>query len=266
MPHPKYTDPLALNYHPLEKLVVPRPVDRIEYIRKECAGLRVLDLGAYDETVINRPQHATWRWLHGEIAGTAREVLGVDSSSALKEKGSIRTPVGTTILYGTVADLNGVVSRFKPDLIVAGELIEHTPDALGWMTRLGVLSPGTRLIATTPNATSIINILLSFLHRENGHEDHLHVYSYKTLATLARKADMSGIRIIPYYYDPHQFVGRWKSWLAPVIHSVNRLFLVPPQYLFPLTAFGFILDGVLNSGMNNKATTPSPAVIAARIR
>jgi hypothetical protein len=238
--------PFNIKYHPLEKITLPRPVDRINYIKKQSVGLKVLDLGAYDETLIGEKQHSSWRWLHSEIAEVAQEVLGVDSSPEIKAQGRLKTPCGTTIHYGTVDALEEIVSVFNPDLIVAGELVEHTPNTLEWIIRLSLLSPGTRFIATTPNATSIINLLMSFLGRENCHEDHLHIYSYKTLATLARKAGMETLQIIPYYYDPHIFVGRFPNWLAPLIYSFNYFFTTPVQYLFPLTAFGLILDGSLN--------------------
>ena len=58
----------SLTYHPLEKLPVPRPVDRIAYVKQRCRDLRVLDLGAYDETEVGKPQHGSWTWLHAEIA------------------------------------------------------------------------------------------------------------------------------------------------------------------------------------------------------
>jgi hypothetical protein len=236
---------LNIRYHPLEKIKIPRPVDRIEYIKKQSVGLKVLDLGAYDETVIIHNQHPSWRWLHSEIAEVAQEVLGVDSSPALKINGKFTTPFGTTILYGMVNDLNDILSSFKPDLIVAGELIEHTPNTVEWIVRLSHLAPGARFIASTPNATALINQLLSFLDRENCHEDHLHIYSYKTLATLARKIGLHHVKITPYYYDPHLFVGRGPGWLAPFIYSFNQIFMIPIQYLFPLTAFGLIMDGYL---------------------
>ncbi|HMK65442.1 MAG TPA: methyltransferase domain-containing protein [Thermodesulfobacteriota bacterium] len=242
----KYTSP-KIRYHPLEKINIHRPVDRINYIKEQCKGLNVLDLGAYDETLIGKKQHSSWRWLHSEIAEVAKEVLGVDSSPQIKSLGRLKTPCGSTILYGEVDALEEIISFFKPDLIVAGELMEHTPNSLEWITRLGHLSPGTRLIATTPNATSIINLLLSFIGRENCHEDHLHIYSYKTLATLARKASIEDVKIIPYYYDPHIFIGRFPNWVTPIVQTINYLLAVPLQYFFPLTAFGLIMDGFLGS-------------------
>lgn len=234
-----------LRYHPLEKLPVARPVERLDYVAARCAGLRVLDLGALDETVVGRPQHSSWKWLHGEVAKSASEVLGVDASDELRDKGEIRTGHGTRIVYGRVEALDDVVRDFRPDLVLAGELIEHTPDTLGWLARLGELAPGVRLVATTPNATSILNILLAFARRENQHEDHLHTYSYKTLATMARRLGLEDAKLTPYYYHSEQFRGRVPSLVVPAIVAVDYLVLMPLQWLFPLTAFGFILEGRL---------------------
>jgi len=235
----------ALTYHPLEKLPVTRPVERLSYITRRCAGLRVLDLGALDETVLGMAQHSSWKWLHGEVARSAREVLGVDASERLRENGEICSDFGTRIVYGKVEELDAIVLDFRPDIVLAGELIEHTSDTLGWLTRLGEVSPGTRLLLTTPNATSILNILLAFAGRENQHEDHLHTYSYKTLSTLARRLNLGDATLTPYYYHSEQFRGRVPSGLVPLVYAVDYLCLMPVQYLFPLTAVGFILEGRL---------------------
>jgi len=234
-----------LTYLPLEPLTVLRPVDRIGHVKERCRGLRVLDLGAYDETEVDRPKHGSWKWLHAEIASVAREVLGVDASPKLKGTEGIQTPCGTRIVYGSAEDLDDVLRSFRPDLIVAGELIEHTPNTLGWLARVGEVFPGVRLLATTPNATSIINIVLSFLNRENTHQDHLQIYSYKTLATLARRLEMTDVVITPYYYHSQLFRGRTPKSLVPLVYAIDYLCLTPIQYLFPMTAFGIILEGVL---------------------
>lgn len=236
-----------LRYEPFERLRVPRPVDRYAYVRERCRGRRVLDLGAYDETEVVRAQHESWRWLHAEIAEVASAVLGVDSSPALPPEG-ITTRLGTTIVRGEVDDLDAVVAAFAPDLVVAGELIEHTEDSLGWLSRLATSASGAGFLATTPNATSILNLALAFLGRENNHPDHLHVYSYKTLATLAARVPLSGAALTPYYYDPHLLRGRLPRAAAVAADAVNALVLRPAQFLFPLTSFGWILEGRFGAG------------------
>lgn len=232
----------TLAYHPLERLPVVRPVDRYTFVKTACRGLRVLDLGAYDETEIVKTQHDSWRWLHAEIASVASAVLGVDTSPALPA-GGVTTKFGTRIERGGVEDLSAFVASFKPDIIVAGEIIEHTPDTLGWLQKLAKDAPGARFLATTPNTTSIINLLLAPLGRENNHQDHLQVYSYKTLATLAGRVPLQGAQLTPYYYDPHIFRGRMPSRAAPLVGATNVVLLKPLQWLFPLTAFGWVLQG-----------------------
>jgi hypothetical protein len=202
----------------------------------------VLDLGAYDETEVNRRQDGSWRWLHAEIAAVASDVLGVDSSEQLRAGGGIETHLGTRIVHGSVDDLDAVVREFRPDLVVAGELIEHTPHTIGWLNRLGRTSPGLPVLATTPNTTSVINMALSLLHRENAHPDHIQVYSFRTLATLAGRIPMTDVTITPYYYDPHLFLGKVGGPARPVVGGVNAV-LRAIQWLFPLTAFGLILEG-----------------------
>ena len=110
-----------------------------------------------------------------------------------------------------------------------------------------ICATGTRFIATTPNATSILNLGLAFMGRENCHQDHLQVYSFKTLTTLSRRLGMRNVRIIPYRYDPHLILGRTPGLLRPLVFLVNCAILVPVQFLFPLTAFGLILDGILGT-------------------
>jgi hypothetical protein len=234
-----------LTYHPLERLPIARPVDRYEYVAERCRGCRVLDLGAYDETEATRPQHSSWRWLHAEIAKTASAVLGIDASASLPPTG-IETRVGTRIVPGTVEDLSEAVVGFSPDLIVAGELIEHTSNTLGWLSQLARLAPGVPLLLTTPNATSAVNLLLAILGRENNHQDHVQIYSYKTLATLASRVPIRNPSLVPYFYDPHIFRGRLPAFFAPIVSAVDLLVLRPFERVFPLTAFGWILEGVLD--------------------
>ncbi len=178
-----------------------RPVDRFRQVRELCAGKRVLDLGAYDETEVEKPQSASWRWLHAEIAQVSAEVLGVDAAESVRRAGAVTTRVGTRIVAGSVEDLEPVAADFRPDVVVAGELIEHTQDTLGWLSRLAVQLPGVRLVATTPNTTWFLNVLLALANRESAHQDHLHVYSYRTLFTLAQRVPLRDIEIIPYYFN-----------------------------------------------------------------
>jgi hypothetical protein len=223
-------------------------VDRYDYVVEACRGQRVLDLGAYDETEVYRQGQSSYRWMHAEIAAVAQEVLGVDAAEALRLEGEIETMQGTKIVYGLVEDLDDIIAGFRPTVIVAGELIEHTRDTLGWLSRVAACSPGVRFLATTPNTTGIINVMLALSRRELAHPDHTQVYSYRTLWTLAGRVPMTRYRIVPYFYNRHLFFDRVPRWAAPVVTFLDRAILQPVQRLFPLMSTGLILDGTMGEG------------------
>ena len=238
----------SLDHSPFAKLDVAKPVDRYDYVVEACRGERVLDLGAYDETEVYRHGSSSYRWLHADIASVADEVLGVDSADALRSAGEIETTQGTKIIYGMVENLDDIIANFRPTVIVAGELIEHTQDTLGWLSKVAQHNPGVRLLATTPNATSIINLMLALLGRELAHPDHTQVYSYRTLWTLAGRVPMTRYRIVPYYYNRHLFYDRVPKWCGPLVKLLDKMLLHPVQWLFPLMSTGLILDGTMGKG------------------
>jgi hypothetical protein len=235
---------VPLDPSPFASLGAPRPVDRYFYVKAMCRGQRVLDLGAYDETEYGRHDTGKYRWLHAEIADVAEEVLGVDASEEVRRAGSIRTQYGTQIVYGLVEELDEILADFCPTVIVAGELIEHTNDTLGWLSRIGEAMPGVRLVATTPNTTSIINIVLAFFGRELAHPDHIQVYSFRTLSTLANRVPLHDLKVTPYYYNRHLLYQRVPKWMSPLVNILDNLFLRPVQHFFPLTSTGLIVTGV----------------------
>lgn len=234
-----------LTYHPLERLRVPAPVDRLPYIVAHARGRRVLDLGCYDETEIHAANSDAWRWLHAEIAAVATAVLGVDASADVRATGNIQTPAGSRIIYGTVEDLPAEAVAFAPEVIIAGELIEHTERPLDWLRALARTFTGVELVLTTPNATALINAALTLVSREVNHQDHLHVYSYKTLATIAARIPLRDAVLVPYYYNPHIFLRRVPRWIQPAIGVIDRAIVRPIQWAWPLTAYGWILRGRL---------------------
>ena len=238
----------SLDHSPFSRLKVRKRVDRYDHVVEACRGERVLDLGAYDETEVHRHGSSAYRWLHADIAAVADDVLGVDAAEALRSTGEIETTQGTKIVYGLVEDLDKIIADFRPTVIVAGELIEHTQDTLGWLSKVAELSPGVRLMATTPNATSIINVVLAFFNRELAHPDHTQVYSYRTLWTLAGRVPMTHYRIVPYHYNRHLFYDRVPRWCGPLVTLLDKALLQQVQRLFPLTSSGLILDGTMDKG------------------
>ncbi len=189
----------SLEYSALEKVTVPKPVDRIAYVVAAVRGRRVLDLGALDETAYQAKGN-TGTWLHKEMAQVAAKLIGVDNSKLVPAEGLHL--FGTSGIYlGDINQLAPVIERHGiPEVIVAGEIIEHLPDTLTCLRNLkrDCASGDPLVIITTPNACSWHNFVLGLVGRESMHKDHLHVYSYKCLNTLFERAGFREWTISPY--------------------------------------------------------------------
>jgi methyltransferase family protein len=231
-----------LRYTPLERLAVVRPVDRIEFIARVCARCRVLDLGAMDETAW-RAKRGRGTWLHEEIGRQALHVDGIDNCAPVPAEG-LRTGPNATIRRGDITDPERLVAELEdsPDVVVAGELIEHLENPLQFLKRIAGLSrlSGKTLILSTPNATALHNFLIGLVRRESTHRDHLCILSYKTLATLCTRAGFSEWEIIPYFSRFTEMQERHSGLFRLAVRAaqcvVNGL-----EWVFPLLSFGYIV-------------------------
>lgn len=229
-------------YTPMEKLAVPRPVDRIPYLRTAVAGKRVLDLGAMDETAY-QAKRGQGTWLHEELSHAAAEVLGVDASPEVPADGLV-TGARSRIIRGDISALAGILAEtgFDPEVIVAGELIEHLDNPLAFLRGFRALPAlhGRRLLLTTPNASALHNGLVGMLGRESTHHDHLCILSYKTLCTLCHRAGFTRWDIIPYYSRFTEMKARnpgVRGWLV----SLGESGINAGEWLCPLLSFGYVV-------------------------
>lgn len=241
---------LVPNYTPLEHLPVPRPCHRLQRLKLLCAGKNVLDLGAMDETAY-RSKRGRGDWLHEELAKVAKQVVGIDNSPLVPESG-LETAPNASIHRGDIMRLSdsweslGKLNRFEPDVVVAGELIEHLPNPLLFLQSISK-NPrlrGKLLVITTPNATALHNCIIGLGSRESTHHDHLSILSYKTLCTLFHRAGYLSWEITPYYAQFPEMkqrqkgVGRWL--IAGGERTINSL-----EWLFPLMSFGFVVSATI---------------------
>jgi 2-polyprenyl-3-methyl-5-hydroxy-6-metoxy-1,4-benzoquinol methylase len=235
-----------LQYTPLEKLSILRPVDRITHLQRICAGKTVLDLGAMDETAF-ASKRGKGTWLHEELAKVATAVIGVDNSNAVPELG-LHTGERSIIHRGDVRDLEDFLHKhvFMPDVIVAGELIEHVPNPLEFLQALAATPSlrGKTLVLTTPNATALHNCLIALTSRESTHPDHLQILSYKTLNTLFLRSGCREWEILPYYArftEMKERVGGARKLFVGMCESVINA----AETLWPLLSFGLIGRAIL---------------------
>lgn len=195
------TSPLpTLHYTALERVRVPRPVDRLATLAALVRGKGVFDLGALDETAIDA-KRGDDNWLHARLCREAAWVVGIDNSQRLPPEGMDTAPRGR-IIHADIFDLAPVVELHgRPDLVVAGELIEHLPDTEGFLRslRANAALRGADFVFSTPNACCWHNGIVGLAGRESMHQDHLQIYSYKTLRTLFARADIALVSLTPYH-------------------------------------------------------------------
>jgi len=235
-----------LRYEPLERLRVPRPVDRIAFVADACSNFKVLDLGALDETAYTQ-KRGRGTWLHERIAAVAQYVVGVDSSPAVPREG-LSTAANARIVRGDIDGIDALLeeSGFQPDIVVAGELIEHVPSPLAFLQGLkgSTRLAGCTLILTTPNATAAHNVAVGLLSRESTHRDHLCILSYKTLHTLCARAGLEHFELVPYRSAFVEMRAR-NPGLRGALIAAGQKAVNAVEWLFPLLSFGWIVRATL---------------------
>jgi SAM-dependent methyltransferase len=224
----------SLKYDPLERLHVPKPVDRIAFIVEHCRGKRVLDIGCFDETALVKRD--TKHYLHGRISAVADEVIGIDSSAKIPPEG-VRTGPTSLIVRG-----NGVDPDVPNDvdIIVAGEFIEHIESPLEFFRNLRRRYPGKEMIISTPNGSSFANTLLGIFRREAQHPDHLQIFTFKILHTLCERMDFPEWEIVPYRFQATEMIlnssGGKRAAAAAVQEIVGFI-----ERICPLLSCGYIV-------------------------
>lgn len=229
-----------LQYTALEAIRVPRPVDRLAFLESQVAGKRIFDLGALDETAF-ASKRDTDQWLHARLCARAAQVVGIDNS-ALVPDGGLDTVHGGRIIRADILDLNPVIDAHGvPDVIVAGELVEHLPDTSAFLAslRANARLRGAALVFSTPNACCWHNLLIGLAGRESMHVDHLQVYSYKTLRTLFARAGIELVELVPCHARFPEMLeaatGLKRASVAAFQRVVNAL-----EFVSPLLSAGWV--------------------------
>ena len=188
-------------------------VQRVEFIKKACAGKKVLHLGCtnypYTKEALDNNM-----LLHFELEKAAGELYGFD----FDERGlQILEKSGVKNLYrADLEKLEEVALDETFDVIIAGEIIEHLSNP-GLFLR-GIkrfMNEETNLIITTINAYCGFRFLIYGLRGKGGwnepvHPDHVAYYSYKTLSLILERENLEIKKF--YFYDigtEHRPFNRW---------------------------------------------------------
>lgn len=242
--------PLA--YTALERIRLPRPVDRLDWIAAQASGKFVFDLGALDETAYEKKQHAD-TWLHARLSKSAKRVIGLDNSRLVPAEG-LDTGANSRIVNRNIFDLGSVIDEFgAPDLVVAGELIEHLPDVGAFLASLRAVEGlhDTTFVMSTPNACAWHNWMIGLASMESTHQDHLAIYSYKVLRTLFERNGFEVLQLQPYHARFHEMLAT-STGLANVATRLFQGTVGICETIAPIMSGGWII-------VSRIARTPSAA-------
>jgi hypothetical protein len=172
------------------------------------------------------------------IRKNAKKVVWIDNSSKIPDEW-IKTWNNSIILKWDITTLNKNLF-LECDILIAWELIEHISNVEDFFWYIKRFANWKTLICSTPNATAIYNWLLALMKKESQHEDHIHIFSYKTLNTLCRRAWFQDWNIIPYHVRFTEMILK-SHWLKKKILICFQKVINLIEYLFPLVSWGLIV-------------------------
>jgi trans-aconitate methyltransferase len=211
--------------HSGERLRMPLIAKREVFIERLCAQSapgEVAHIGCTDSpyTAERLPAGAL---LHQRLVKVA-PVTGFDIEAGELEMLSQALPAERFVL-ADVASGVPEIERDRYQLVVAGEVLEHVPDADSFL--LGcrdLLTNGGRICVTVPNACSPKIGLRALAGREMTHPDHRTYYGPRTLARTLRGAGFEP-ESMASCLAPAGTVGR--VVYHPVLKAAHRVFAGP---------------------------------------
>ena len=179
---------------PRHRLPRSKQVDRDDYLVELCRGKRVLHLAC-------AAWPATKRWcedgslLHLRLKQTCGALAGFDWSKSglatLREHG-VDQLQELNLLDREQVQQAWKLLEFEPEIVLAGELLEHLDCAGAMLDNCrACMSPTTQLVITVPNAFSIRGILHVLRGYEKVANDHVGYYSYSTVRELTQRYGFS---------------------------------------------------------------------------
>lgn len=211
--------------HRAERLRLPLVRDRSGWVERLCAevGGEVAHLGCADSPY-TRELLAADELLHARLVRAA-SVTGFDVDAeglgvlreALPEERFVDVDVSEAIPEE---------ERGRYELVLAGEVLEHVPDAESFLHGCGeLLAPGGRLCVTVPNACCLKIGLRALAGRESVHPDHRVYYSPRTLTRTLIGAGFEPVELMTCFPPVAGRAGR--AVVNPLLTAGHRAFQGP---------------------------------------
>jgi 2-polyprenyl-3-methyl-5-hydroxy-6-metoxy-1,4-benzoquinol methylase len=211
--------------HEGERLRMPLVRDRAAWLAGLAAnaGGQVAHLGCADSPYTEELL-AAGRLLHERLLRVA-DVTGFDVDGAALETLRRAHPDARFV----EADITEVVPdehRSRYALVIAGEVLEHVPDADAFLrATAALLAHGGRLCVTVPNACCPKIGLRSLAGRESVHPDHRVYYGPRTLMRTLAGAGFETDQLASCFAPIAGAAGRWV--FNPLLSASHRVFQGP---------------------------------------
>ena len=128
------------------------------------------------------------------LAQAGAEVIGADVAQAALDRARRRHPGLRFVSVPFDGPLPFEDCSFE--LVWAGEVIEHVADTAPWLSEVRrVLSPGGRLLVTTPSHGRLRLALFGVAAFSEPLGDHLHLYTRRSLAELLGEFGFDRVRV-----------------------------------------------------------------------
>jgi SAM-dependent methyltransferase len=199
--------------------------ERLAWIVQLCARVQgeVAHLGCADSPY-TQELLASGRLLHTRLVRAA-SVTGFDVDPDALELLRRALP-GERFVQADVAQGVPESERGRHQLVLAGEVLEHVPDAGSFLHGCrGLLAPGGSLCVTVPNACCPKIGLRALGGRESVHPDHRAYYSPRTLSRTLRAAGFEPVELLTCFPPVSGRAGR--SLVNPLLSGAHRLFHGP---------------------------------------
>ena len=173
-------------------------IERDPWLVSICQGKTVLHLGCTDYP-LTQSRIEENRILHQRLAAGAREIVGVDiDEPGIKELR--RLMPGLEFIAFDAERLTECVqlAQRRFEVVMAADVLEHVCNAGAFLTGArSFLSPGGKLVLTTPSAFSVKRMVgLGLTGIEQVHPDHT---AYFSISTLTRLLELQKLKVVDHY-------------------------------------------------------------------